>query len=47
MEKVTDSPIENRLDDDIGRQLDAMSALAFEEIIDDVRQSWGAEPLDA
>ena len=39
--------IRNLLEDDIGRQLDAMSALAFEEIIDDVRQSWGAEPLDA
>ncbi len=41
------SLIRGLLGDTIGQRLDAMSALAFEEIIDDVRQSWGAEPLDA
>ena len=41
------SLIRGLLEDTVGQQLDAMSALAFEEIIDDVRQSWGAEPLDA
>ena len=41
------SLIRNLLDDTVGRQLDAISSLAFEEVVDDVRQSWGAEPLDA
>ena len=41
------SLIRSLLDDTIGQQLDAMSSLAFEEVIDDVRQSWGAKPLDA
>ena len=39
--------IRKLLDDSIGQQLDAISSLAFEEVADDVRQSWGAEPLDA
>jgi uncharacterized membrane protein YkvA (DUF1232 family) len=41
------SLIRSLLEEDIGRQLDAMSSLAFEGIVDDVRQTWGAEPLDA
>ena len=41
------SLIRSLLGDTIGQNLDAMSALAFEEVIDDVRESWGAEPLDA
>ena len=41
------SLIRSLLGDTIGQHLDAMSALAFEEVIDDVRESWGAEPLDA
>ncbi len=41
------SLIRSLLEDTIGQQLDAISALAFEEVADDVRQSWGAEPLDA
>ncbi len=41
------SLIRNLLDDTVGRQLDAISSLAVEEVVDDVRQSWGAEPLDA
>ena len=39
--------LRNLMEDGVGRQLDAMSALAFEEIVDDVRQSWGTESLDA
>ena len=39
--------IRSLLQDDIGKQLDAMSTLAFEEIVDDVRESWGTGPLDA
>ncbi len=39
--------IRKLLEDSIGQRLDAISALAFEEVADDVRQSWGAEPLDA
>jgi len=39
--------IRKLLEDSIGQQLDAISSLAFEEVADDVRQSWGAEPLDA
>ena len=31
----------------IGQKLDAISSLAFEEVVDEVRQSWGAEPFDA
>jgi uncharacterized membrane protein YkvA (DUF1232 family) len=41
------SLIRSLLEESIGQQLDAMSALAFEEIVDHVRQSWGTEPLDA
>jgi len=41
------SLIRSLLDEDVGQQLDAMSTLAFEEVADDVRQTWGAEPLDA
>ena len=41
------SLIRSLLEDTIGQQLDAISSLAFEEVADDVRQSWGAEPLDA
>ena len=41
------SLIRNLLEDTIGEQLDAISWLAFEEVVDDLRQSWGAEPLDA
>ena len=41
------SLIRNLLEDTIGQQLDAISALAFEEVVDDVRQYWGGEPLDA
>ncbi len=41
------SLIRNLLDDTIGQQLDAISSLAFEEVVDEVRQSWGAEPFDA
>ena len=41
------SLIRSLIEDTIGQQLDAISSLAFEEVIDDVRQSWGAEPLDA
>ena len=39
--------IRNLLEDKVGRQLDAMSALAFEEVVDNVRQSWGTQSLDA
>ncbi len=39
--------IRKLLEDSIGQQLDAISSLAFAEVADDVRQSWGAEPLDA
>jgi len=39
--------IQSLLEDTIGQQLDAISALAFEEVADDVRQAWGAKPLDA
>ncbi len=41
------SLIRRLLGDPLSQQLDAISALAFEEVADDVRQSWGAEPLDA
>jgi len=41
------SLIRSLLEDTIGQQLDAISSLAFEEVANDVRQSWGAEPLDA
>ena len=41
------SLIRSLLADTIGQQLDAISALAFEEVADDVRQAWGGEPLDA
>ncbi len=41
------SLIRSLLVDPVGRQLDAMSALAFEEVVDEVRQSWGAETLEA
>ena len=41
------SLIRSFLEEDVGQQLDAMSTLAFEEFADDVRQYWGAEPLDA
>lgn len=40
------SPVRSLLDEDVGQQLDAMFILAFEEVADDVRQTWGAEPLD-
>ena len=39
--------IRSLLDDEIGQQLDVMSTLAFEEVIDDVKQTWGGEPLEA
>lgn len=39
--------IRNLIEEGVGRQLDVMSALAFEEIVDDVRQSWGTPSLDA
>ena len=39
--------IRKLLEHSVGQQLDAISSLAFEEVADDVRQSWGAEPLDA
>ena len=41
------SLIRSLLEESVGQQLDMMSTLAFEEIVDDVRQAWGAEPLDA
>ncbi len=41
------SLIRSLLGDTVSQHLDAMSTLAFEEIIDDVRESWGREPLDA
>ena len=41
------SLIRSLLDEDVGQQLDAMSTLAFEEVADDVRRTWGAEPPDA
>ena len=41
------SLIRSLLADSVGKQLDAMSALAFEEVVDEVRQSWGAETLEA
>ena len=41
------SLIRSLLDDAVGLQLDAMSALAFEEGDDDDGNPWGAEPLDA
>ena len=41
------SLIRNLIADPVGKQLDAMSALAFEEVVDEERQSWGAESLDA
>ena len=39
--------IRKLLEHSVGQQLDAISSLAFEEVANDVRQSWGAEPLDA
>ncbi len=41
------SLIRSLLEAPVSQQLDAMSALAFEEVIDDVKQTWGADPLDA
>jgi uncharacterized membrane protein YkvA (DUF1232 family) len=41
------SLIRNVLEDNIGQQLDAISSLAFEEVADDVRQSWGGDTFDA
>ena len=41
------SLIRNLMEESVGRELDAISALAFEDIIDDVRQTWGGDPLDA
>ncbi len=41
------SLIRSLLEEDVGQQLDAMSALAFEDLVDDVKQTWGADPLDA
>ena len=41
------SLIRSLLEDTISQQLDAISALAFEEVADDMGQSWGTEPLDA
>ena len=41
------SPVRNLLDEDVGQQFDAMFILQFEDVADDVRQTWGAEPLDA
>ena len=41
------SLIRSLLEDTIGQQLDAISSLAFAEVADDMRQSWGVEPLDA
>lgn len=39
--------IRKLLEDSVGQELDAISSLAFEEVADDVRQSWGSEALDA
>jgi uncharacterized membrane protein YkvA (DUF1232 family) len=39
--------IRNLMEEDIGRELDAISTMAFDEIVEDVRHTWGAEPLDA
>jgi uncharacterized membrane protein YkvA (DUF1232 family) len=39
--------IRSLLEETVGQQLDAMSSLAFAEVVDEVRQSWGGEPLDA
>ena len=41
------SLIRSLLEAPISQQLDAMSALAFEEVIDDVKEKWGADPLEA
>jgi uncharacterized membrane protein YkvA (DUF1232 family) len=41
------SLIRSLLEDAVSEELDVISTLAFEEIADDVRQSWGSEPLDA
>ena len=41
------SLIRSLMEDSVGQQLDAISALAFEDVVDDVRQAWGADPLDA
>ncbi len=41
------SLIRSLLEEDVGRQLDAMSALAFEEVLGEAGRSWGAEPLEA
>ena len=41
------SLIRSLIEDTVGQQLDAISALAFEDVVDDVRQYWGGEPLDA
>ncbi|MEC9241638.1 MAG: hypothetical protein VYA48_03190, partial [Gemmatimonadota bacterium] len=39
--------IRKLLEHSVGQQLDAIAALKFEEVADDVRQSWGAESLNA
>jgi uncharacterized membrane protein YkvA (DUF1232 family) len=41
------SLIRSLLENDVSEELDVISTLAFEEIAEDVRQSWGSEPLDA
>lgn len=41
------SLIRSLLEEDVGQQLDAMSALAFEEVLGDAARSWGTEPLEA
>ncbi len=41
------SLIRRVLEDTVSQQLDLMSSLAFEEVVDDVKQKWGADPLDA
>ncbi len=41
------SLIRRVLEDNVSQQLDLMATLAFEEVVDDVKQTWGADPLDA
>ncbi len=41
------SLIRNLMEESVSRELDAISALAFEDVIDVVRQTWGGDPLDA
>jgi hypothetical protein len=41
------SLIRSLLREDVGQQLDAISSLAFEEIFDNVKHTWGADPPDA